>query len=280
MTCSHHERREEQASVRARGDHSTQLEMMGWNHLVLCVVALAATTSEAAEPDPSAVAADIEPIDFAKAYETARRSHLAGLSADEAADVAQRIMEGEAPFMPMQSPTGSPGRQWQSAHGWISEPDAKLLQHEIIRSEGWPVVGDLDSPRLLQLSAPFPTWCEELAKRLTPALGGQCPDACDVFACEAGQRTPPLDLGDREVAAVLALGDGAALLTAQGDASDDEQAYPFPARNTVPLDPRNVLIIKRDAAGDGSGADRWGHCVHSGGRHLSLVFRSRCVPQK
>ena len=222
---------------------------------------------------------DIEAIDFEFAYEMARRSAQSGASADEAAEVASRVIRGEAVFLPVSSPTDSPN-SWMCASNWLADLDAKLLQHQVIRSEGWPEVGDLDSPRLLRLSAPLPIWCQELVEKLAPALGDSPPFrpyACDVYACEPGQRTPPLELGD-DKAAILSLGASAALLTAQGDDSDFPDTYPFPATNTMPLEPRSLLLIQRDAeevaAATVKADARWGHCIHSGGRHLSLVFRS------
>ena len=87
----------------------------------------------------------------------------------------------------------------------------------------------------------------------------------------------PIELGD-DKAAILSLGASAALLTAQGDDSDFPDTYPFPATNTMPLEPRSLLLIQRDAeevaAATVKADARWGHCIHSGGRHLSLVFRS------
>lgn len=227
-------------------------------------------------------AADMEPIDFKLAYEMAQRSARAGSSADEAAEIAARIMDGEAPFLPINAPTGGTSERWLVAHNWLSEMDAKLLQHQVIRTEGWPAVGDLDSPRLLRLSAPLPPWCAELLEKLAPVLGGDPPDEyeCDVYACEPGQRTPPLELGEGSAAAILSLGASAALLTAFGEDAARSEAYPFPARNTVALDPRSVLLVERGAsegASDGQATAPWGHCVHSGGRHLSLVFR--CTPR-
>ena len=215
-------------------------------------------------------AADIEPIDFKLAYEMAQRSARAGSSADEAA------------FLPINAPTGGTSDRWLVAHNWLSEMDAKLLQHQVIRTEGWPAVGDLDSPRLLRLSAPLPPWCAELLEKLAPVLGGDPPDEyeCDVYACEPGQRTPPLELGEGSAAAILSLGASAALLTAFGEDAARSEAHPFPARNTVALDPRSVLLVERGAskgasegASGGQATAPWGHCVHSGGRHLSLVFR-------
>ena len=94
---------------------------------------------------------DIEAIDFEFAYEMARRSAQSGASADEAAEVASRVIRGEAVFLPVNSPTDSPN-SWMCASNWLADLDAKLLQHQVIRSEGWPEVGDLDSPRLLRLS--------------------------------------------------------------------------------------------------------------------------------
>ena len=226
------------------------------------------------ESNITAAADDIEPIDFALAFETARRCREAGFSSDEAAEVAQRVIEGESPFVPISAPTGS-SEPWMSALGWLSDSEAKLLQHQVIRTDGWPAMGDLDSPRVLRLrsseSMSWPQWCEEVAEKLRSALGNRKPDMCDVHACEPGQRTEPLSMpSNGEPAAILSLGASAALLSAQGEASEDPGAYPFPARNTVPLDPRSILLITHEEAAP---AVRWGHCVHSGGRHLSLVFR-------
>jgi len=231
-----------------------------------------AAAAAAAAADPTA---GIEPIEFQLAFKTAARAASGGATLDEAAEVANRVLGGEAVFEPLSAPTGI--GEWLCAHSWLAEGEAKLLQHEVIKTEGWPIVGDLDAPRTLRLERPLPPWCQALADRLAPALGNQQPDACDVYACEPGQRTEPLRLDSGGTAAILSLGGSAALLSAKGDDSAHSETYPFPARNTLPLEARSVLLLSAAARQEAASA-RWGHCVLGGGRHLSLVFR--CKSQK
>ena len=242
---------------------------MGKRRFVVVALALAACAAQLSDEEAAAAAAsaatDVEPINFELAWEMAKKSRQQGSSIDEAVEVADRVLGGEAPFRPLKSPTGS-GSQWLYAQEWLSESDAQLLQHEVISTPGWPKVGALDSPRELHLSSPLPPWAKDLAERLAPALGNAQPDLCDVHACEPGQRTEPLTLGDGSVALVT-LGSSAALLTAHGEDAADPERYPFPSPSTRPLDARSVLLP--EAASSGA----WGHCVHSGGRCLSLVFR-------
>ena len=235
--------------------------------IVLAAIVLALTAAPNEEPGQPAAADGVEPIDFDLAYETARRGVSTGATLDEAVEMAERVLSGEAPFLPIDAPTGS--GHWLYADGWLSAGDAKLLQHEVITEKGWPTVGDLDSPRVLQLSAPLPAWADSLAEKLAPALGNAQPDECIVHACEPGQRTQPLELGEGGTVAILSLGSSAALLTAQDE--EDPERFPFPSRSTRALDERSVLLLT--AAEERSGAAAWRHCVHSGSRHLSLVFR-------
>ena len=173
---------------------------------------------------------------------------------------------GRGPFEPLGSPV-SDGSSWLCAHSWLSEGDATLLQHEIVTSEGWPVVGDLDEPRLLQLQAPLPPWARDLAVKLAPALGGIEPDACDVYACEPGQRALLPDF--EGTLAVVSLGSDAALLTAPyGSAA---ASFPFPSFSSIVLKERSALLLPPPA--QRKGARPFSHCVHSGRRHLSLAFR-------
>ena len=224
---------------------------------------IAAPNDESGQP---AAAEGIEPIDFTLAYETARRGVKTGATLDEAVELAERVLSGEAPFAAIDAPTGT--GNWLYAENWLTAGDAKLLQHEVITEKGWPTVGDLDAPRVLQLSAPLPAWADALAEKLTPALGNVRPDECTVHACEPGQRTQPLELGEGGTVAILSLFSSAALLTAQDE--EDPERFPFPSRSTRALDERSVLLLTADARAN---AAAWGHCVHSGSRHLSLVFR-------
>lgn len=222
--------------------------------------------------DPTAAAdpvADVDPIDFELAMRTARASLKEGQSVDEAVEMAERVLSGEVPFELIRSPTGG-DLAWLYAKEWLAETDARVLQHEVVSYKGWPVWHDLDGPRKLELREPLPAWALEMAERLAPTLGGSIPDCCVVHACEAGQRAClSLNAVGGGATAVLLLGSQAALLSASTDDNDvvAPEDYPFPSRTTVPLDPRSVLLLREPRTSHG-----WGHCLHSGGRCIALVF--------
>lgn len=224
----------------------------------------------AAEPSTAADSvADVDPIDFELAMRTARASLKEGQSVEEAVEMAERVLSGEVPFEPIRSPKGA-DVEWLYAKDWLAEADARLLQHEVVSYKDWPVWRAVDGPRKLQLRGPLPAWALEMAERLAPSLGGSTPDCCDIHACEPGQRAClTLNAAGGGTTAVLLLGSQAALLSALADGNDvvAPEDYPFPSRTTVPLDPRSVLLLREPRTSHG-----WGHCLHSAGRCLALVF--------
>ena len=154
--------------------------------------------AEAAAPtDP---AEGVEPIDFDAAVRTASAAVRRGESLDEAVASAGRVLAGDSPFEPI---TALPGAYL--AAEWLSSTEAPLLQHEVIASSGWTT--PTDAPRELALDGELPPWADDLARKLTPALGA-APASCTVYACEAGQR-----------AALAAGKQGAAVLSLHSEAS-------------------------------------------------------------
>ena len=53
--------------------------------------------------------------------------------------------------------------------------DARLLQHEVIKTDGWRLPSEAASG-VLDLHAPLPPWAHALAERLAPALHGLPPE--------------------------------------------------------------------------------------------------------
>ena len=228
--------------------------------VALLVLVLVGSPCRASSPDET----DVPPLDFQAAFAAASTAAQQGHSVDEAVAIAGRVLNGEKLFEPISSPVGD-GGSWLCARSWLSPADAKILQHEIVTSKGWPAIGDLDAPRQLRLQAPLPPWARDLAVRLAPALGGSEPDACDVYACEPGQRAllPEVE----GTLALLSLGSDAALLTAPRGTAP--AGYPFPSRSSIVIEERSALLLP----GPADGRDKsFSHCVHSGRRHLSLSF--------
>ena len=123
------------------------------------------------EPDPEAVqrgrdrlaaaAESIEPIDYQAALEAARAMRRQGASADDAAKAAEQVIAGEAhtTFVPTER------SGWLLAKDFLSEADAKLLQHEVIEDGGLDKANG-DGSGLLDLHAPLPPWAASIADRL------------------------------------------------------------------------------------------------------------------
>ena len=217
------------------------------------------------EPDPEAVqrgrdrlaaaAESIQPIDYQAALEAARAMRRQGASADDAAKAAEQVIAGEAhtTFVPTER------SGWLLAKDFLSEADAKLLQHEVIRTEGWIKPTETESG-LLDLHAPLPPWAASIADRLAvgPAravFDQIAPDRCAVHACEPGQAADILDeCCEGDVAAVLALGAPATLSV------DEDDNY------STTLSPGGLLLLT-------PAEKALRHKVIGGSkRHLSLVL--------
>ena len=180
--------------------------------------------------DDVAAAVDaVEPLDFDAARRAAAASLQSGSSKEEAVEMAERVLQGEAMWSEVRGPGGV---TWMEAPGWIPEDKASLLQHEIVTTGGWRVP-DEKSPGYLRLDAPLPPWAAALATRLAPVLDGE-PDCCALHACLPGQDAPILEEQGRPcAAAVLSLGSDAALVSRT--AADLE--------HTTALASRSVLLV-------------------------------------
>lgn len=226
--------------------------------VVSCCLLLAASLPVAHATAPEAEAPDVEAIDFEAAFAAARRSLRQGASVDDAADIAERVLSGEASFEPLGS--GEDGTQdWLYAEQWLTAKDAQLLQHEVITSSGWRKP-DGTTSGLLDLSTPLPAWAQGIAEKLGPALGRE-PDRCAVHALEPGQAadvlSEPCDASS--VAALLSIGSEARLTS---------RTQAVAARTVTTLDARSVLLVAPAASARQL-------CVQCGdSRHLSLTFWS------
>lgn len=218
--------------------------------LALLGLALCARVDAADAADLPDAAGLFEPIDFAAAVKTATDAVARGESLDDAVASAGRVLEGESPFEPLPQADGA-----TVAARWLSAEAAPLLQHEIISTDGW-TAPDVSAPRRLVLCAPLPRWADELARKLAPALGEAPPEACTVYACEAGQRVA-LEPGPGGLA-VLSLHTEATLESGAAGAADEALA---------PLAPRSLLLLSADAC---ARAPR--RVLSPTGRHLSIVF--------
>ena len=210
--------------------------------------------SDAAAND---VMSSVEPIDFEAAFAAARLSRSQGASVDEATAVATRVLGGEASFRPL-SPLHASGGDRLYTDAWLTEADAKLLQHEVISTSGWRLPNGTVAG-LLELSAPLPPWADQLARMLTPALPGAVPDRCTVHACEPGQIAHVLEhVGNSRGAttAVLSLG-SAATLKSYRETPNDGISFD--------LAPRGLLLMRLAAD-----VQHWMQA--SEGRHLLLTF--------
>lgn len=210
--------------------------------------------SDAAAND---VMSSVEPIDFEAAFAAARLSRSQGASVDEATAVATRVLGGDASFHPLR-PLHASGGDRLYTDAWLTEADAKLLQHEVISTSGWRLPNGTVAG-LLELSAPLPPWADQLARMLTPALPGAVPDRCTVHACESGQITRVLEhvgYSIRSTTAVLSLG-SAATLKSYREAPNDGISFD--------LAPRGLLLMR-------TAADVQHWMQASEGRHLLLTF--------
>ena len=237
--------------------------------MLIIVALIASTVVHAADDATKAAAADVEPIDFEGAWAAARRSLRQGATVDDAAAAAERVLDGEVSFMPIASAPAD-GASFLYAQDWISESDAQLLQHEVIRSDGWRLP-DGANPGLLELCDPLPPWAHALAQRLSPALDGQVPDRCAVHALEPGQSAPILQSADGpppSEAAVLSLGSAATLLSPIVSGAAGEAKSMHLSTHSTSLAPRSVLLVARLPNGGAAPP-----CVQCGdARHLSITF--------
>ena len=140
----------------------------------------------------AAAAAEDEPIDFAAALEAARQRMRTGGSRNAALAAAAEVLSGQ--LRGPASPTAIAGTALRE--GWLTEGDARLLQHETVTAPGWVVTPE--EPRRLLLRAPLPPWADDVAERLGPAVfDGAAPTSCLLYACEPGQEIDPLLLSGR-----------------------------------------------------------------------------------
>ena len=201
-----------------------------------------------------------EPIDFEAAWAAATASVRHGQTVDEAMELADRVIQGERRFVPVDAPCG--GGHWLRASDWLSESDARLLQHEIITTKGW--VTQDDNHRTLVLREPLPAWASDLAERIAPALNGQ-PNACEVIACEASQTSLPIDVGRQSQAAILSLAGPADLMSGETHRGPIDMTSTDHMSHTE-LQPRAMLLL----------ADVPAHHMYRitsrGSRHLSVVL--------
>lgn len=209
---------------------------------------------------------DVNPIEFEQAMRTAMASMRDGHGADAAMEQAGRVLEGEMPFDSIRAPGSSDS--WAYAAGWLSESDARLLQHEVVTCKEWPQHLDAPSARHLMLRSPLPTWATEIAKRLSPALEPHVFDCCDIYACEPGQHAM-LELPETGATAVITLGSDTSLSTAAKGV--EPKQGPLVDQPTVSLGARSALVIQQPHAARSKPVSAC--LVHSRhGRFLSLVF--------
>lgn len=176
---------------------------------------------------------EVEPIDFSAALQAAHAQIRSGGSRESAIAAAANVISGQLrPAVPTSI------LDMAVYEDWLSESNARLLQHEAVTAPGWAVT---PAHRHLALQAPLPAWAADVAQQLEPIFDGVAPTWCHLFACEPGQIAGPLHLHDSEFdhnCCTLLVLHGSGTLVCENVQGD---------KTTCTVVPRNLLQFGPDA---------------------------------
>lgn len=148
---------------------------------VIATLIMGAWALNRAEAPPRRAAAevgaiDVRPIDFTAAANAAKQALADGATAEQAAALAARVVDGHRPFHRL--PIGAISEEW------LDLSATRVALHCAVNHPGWET---LPMGRSLRLEPPWPDWLGELSVALAEPFGGGSPARCTLYALEPGQ---------------------------------------------------------------------------------------------